>query len=83
MQVLFQAIEAAGTDEPQAVAEAMETIEAETVYGSVSMRAEDHQLLRPTFVGSVVTSDGGLGWEVQSTAEAAATSPEANPDCSL
>ncbi|MGH9270535.1 MAG: ABC transporter substrate-binding protein [Ilumatobacteraceae bacterium] len=83
MQVLFQAIEAAGTDEPQAVADAMASIEADSVYGTVTMRPGDHQLLRPTFVGSVVSAEGGLGWEVQSAAPAEETSPEPNPECQL
>lgn len=83
LQTLFQGIEEAGTDDPVAVAEAMEGLEVDTIFGPATMRAEDHQLLRPTFVGEIVVTDGGLGWEVISQAEASATSPEPSPDCSL
>lgn len=81
MMVLFQGIEAAGTDDPAAVAEALEGLEVDTLFGSVVMRAEDHQLLRPTFAGKVVTGDDGLAWEVVSIGDAATTTPAPNPDC--
>jgi branched-chain amino acid transport system substrate-binding protein len=54
------------------VAYALEGMEHETLWGTVIMRADDHQLYQPMFISTMVPVDGdkvvfdvektGLGW---------------------
>ncbi|MEB8386936.1 branched-chain amino acid ABC transporter substrate-binding protein [Rhodobacteraceae bacterium KMM 6894] len=70
MQMLGEAINAAGSAEPAAVAAALENMSFDGPTGKMQMRASDHQLFHPLFV-SVFTDDGitndsegtGLGWK--------------------
>ena len=52
MGMLDRAIEEAGTAEPTAVAFALEGMEMETPYGTVTMREDNHQLLQPLFIST-------------------------------
>ncbi len=52
MQMLDMAIEEAGTADPTAVAFALEGMELETPYGTVSMREDNHQLIQPLFIST-------------------------------
>lgn len=70
MQMLGEAINAAGSAEPAAVAAELEGMVFDGPSGAMKMRASDHQLFHPLFV-SVFTDDGitndsegtGLGWK--------------------
>lgn len=70
MQMLGEAINAAGSAEPAAVAAALENMSFDGPTGQMQMRAADHQLFHPLFV-SVFTDEGitndsedtGLGWQ--------------------
>jgi branched-chain amino acid transport system substrate-binding protein len=59
MQVLFQAVKAANSVNPDDVAKALSGREFDTILGKVTMRAEDHQLLKPNYFG-VVEEVGGV-----------------------
>lgn len=50
MNMLAAAIEKAGSDNPKAIAFALEGMEWKSPYGNVLMRAEDHQLLQPLYL---------------------------------
>ena len=52
MAMLDRAVEEGGTAEPIAVARALEGMEHETPYGTVTMREDNHQLLQPLFLST-------------------------------
>ncbi|MEJ8571589.1 ABC transporter substrate-binding protein [Microbaculum marinum] len=60
MQVLFQAVEKAGSTDPEALQKALSGGEFDTIMGKLTMRAEDHQLLTPNYFGVVEEQDGAL-----------------------
>jgi branched-chain amino acid transport system substrate-binding protein len=83
MEMLAKAIDKAGSTDAKAIALALEGMEHETLYGKVTMRAEDHQLIQPLYI-SVMTpvgTDGvkydventGIGWKTRARIEAEAT----------
>jgi branched-chain amino acid transport system substrate-binding protein len=81
-KLLFAAVEKAGSVDPGKVHDALEGLSIDTPYGEAEMRAEDHQLLVPANVAQVIkTPEGGLGFEVVSTADADVTTPEPSPAC--
>lgn len=83
MQVLFAAVEKANSTDPEKIKQALNGLTVETLLGPATMRAEDHQLLLPTYLGKVVRKDGGLGWEVVGKADADITTPSPDPACTL
>ena len=72
MEMVAKAFNKAGKVDPKAVAYALEGMEHETLWGTVIMRADDHQLYQPMFISTMVKTDGdkvkfdveltGLGW---------------------
>ncbi|WP_028654488.1 ABC transporter substrate-binding protein [Nocardioides sp. J54] len=84
MQAIFAAIEEAGSIAPADVAEALEGLTFDSIQGEVTMRAEDHQIEAPTYVGTVQKTAGG-GLELVATAAipAATNNPSPNPACKL
>lgn len=70
MQMLGEAINRAGSEEPAAIAAALSGATFEGVTGPMYMRASDHQLMHPLLV-SVFTNEGitndsentGIGWQ--------------------
>lgn len=83
MEMLAKAIDKAGSTDAKAIAFALSGMEHETLYGKVTMRAEDHQLIQPLYI-SVMTpvgTDGvkhdventGIGWKTRARIEAEAT----------
>lgn len=83
MNMLAAAIEKAGSDNPKAIAFALEGMEYESPYGKVTMRSEDHQLLQPLYIsvykkvgqGTVKydAENTGVGFQTVRRIEAAAT----------
>lgn len=59
-QVIFEGVRLAESIDPEAIAEALEGATLDTVYGSAIMRAEDHQLIIPNYIGQVKAVDGKL-----------------------
>jgi branched-chain amino acid transport system substrate-binding protein len=85
-QTLFAGVKKAGSIDPQKVQAALNDVSFDSIDGEVTMRAADHQLLRPSNLGQVVVAaggPGGLGWKIISTAPASATTPSANPACHM
>ena len=65
-RLLAAAIDKAGSTDTVKVARALEDLNFESVVGPVRMRAEDHQLLLPQVVNTIVPVDGKTvktGWE--------------------
>jgi branched-chain amino acid transport system substrate-binding protein len=60
MQVLFQGVKAAGSVKPADIQKALSGATLDTIYGTVKMRPEDHQLLLPNFVARIAMVDGKL-----------------------
>jgi ABC-type branched-subunit amino acid transport system substrate-binding protein len=80
-QLLFAAIEEAGTTDPAEVAEALHDLTVDSIAGEVTVRAEDHQVLRDSYLGEVVEGEQGLEFEILTTTPAEVTTPEADPAC--
>lgn len=80
MEMLAKAIDKAGSANAKAIANALEGMTHETYYGTVTMRAEDHQLLQPLYISvfTPVGTDGvkygvdntGIGWKTKAKIEA-------------
>ena len=60
VQVMFEGVTRAGSVKPADVAKALSGATLDTIYGSVKMRAEDHQLVLPNFIARVKMVDGTL-----------------------
>lgn len=82
-QMLIEGVRKAGSVDPADVREALSGLDFDSIAGPVEVRAEDHQLLQPTYVGKVQKTDGGFGWDILATAPASETSPKASSDCSM
>lgn len=65
MQVLFEGIRKAGSVKPVDVAKALKGATMDSIYGTVTMRAQDHQLVLPGYIGKVQMVNG----EYRSTLE--------------
>ncbi len=76
MQVLFQAVTKAGSVKPDDISKALSGGEFDTIMGRLTMRAADHQLLKPNYFGVVEPVDGVLRPVVKMTVEASAVAPE-------
>lgn len=75
MQVIFQAVKAANSVKPADVAKAMTGRSFDTIMGKLTVRAEDHQLLKPNYFGVVEPVDGVLRPVVKTTVSAADVAP--------
>lgn len=53
VQTIFAGVQKAGTVKPALVAEALRGLSFDSIYGPVTMRAEDNQLVVPNYVGQV------------------------------
>jgi branched-chain amino acid transport system substrate-binding protein len=75
IEMLAQAMEQAHSSDPQKVARALEGMTYDWLWGPVQMRADNHQLIQPLFISSVVKVDGkevkfdgdrsGMGWKAE------------------
>ncbi len=83
-ETLFAGIQKAGSIDPAKVDKALDGITFDSIDGTVTLRAADHQLLRPSNLGQVVkTSSGGEAFKILTSAPASATTASANSACSL
>ncbi|MFC7506054.1 ABC transporter substrate-binding protein [Nocardioides sp. GCM10030258] len=84
MQTLFAGVEEAGSIAPGDVAKALEGLTYNSIQGEVTMRAEDHQIEAPTYVGTVKKDDDGkLALVATAAIPASENNPEPNPACQL
>ena len=82
IQVMFEGVKKAGSVKPADVSKALRGAQLDTIYGNVTMRAEDNQLVLPNFVGRVKTVDGVLRPVVEQRFEASLT-PAPSPLCKM
>jgi branched-chain amino acid transport system substrate-binding protein len=75
MQVIFQSVRAANSVKPDDVAKAMAGGEFDTIMGKLTMRAADHQLLKPNYFGVIERVDGVLRPVVKTTVSAVDVAP--------
>jgi branched-chain amino acid transport system substrate-binding protein len=59
-QVLFEGVRLAKSVKPEAVSKALKNAQVNSVYGPVTMRGADHQLLIPNYMVTVKQADGKL-----------------------
>jgi branched-chain amino acid transport system substrate-binding protein len=84
MKALFAAVEKAHSVEPDAVAKALSDISFDVpFYGNVTMRAADHQLMLPNYIGRVARVDGELKPVVEVTVDAAHAIAPPSPACKM
>lgn len=83
LQAIFAAVEKAGSVAPADISAAFPGLTVDTVFGSVTMRAEDHQLGLPNYLGRAVEKDGTAVIEVVESYGADVAVPPADPACKL
>jgi len=82
MQVMFEGVKKASSVKPADVSIALGGATIDTIFGQVAMRAQDHQLLLPNFVGRVKMVDGQLRPVIEQRFDPAIT-PAPSPSCKL
>lgn len=80
-EVLFQAVAKAGSVKPEAVAKAMRGASFKTVFGDVTMRAGDNQLVLPNYFGRVNDYQGKLRPVITLTIPASVATPGPDKAC--
>lgn len=75
MEVIFQAVHAAKSVKADDVAKALPGRTFDTIMGKLTIRAEDHQLLKPNYFGIVESVDGVLRPVIKTTVSAADVAP--------
>ena len=81
-QVMFEGVKKAGSAQPADVAKALPGATIDSIYGPVTMRAADNQLVLPNFVGRAKVVDGVLRPVIEQTF-APALMPAASPLCKI
>lgn len=82
MMVLFQGVKLAGSVKPEAVTKALRGAQVETLYGKMTVRAADNQLLIPNYVARVKMSDGVLRPVIEQTYPET-IAPPPSPACKM
>ncbi|QRG09031.1 ABC transporter substrate-binding protein [Xanthobacter dioxanivorans] len=83
MQAIFSAVTKAKSVAPLEVAKALEGLTVSTVFGDVTMRAADHQMELPNYIGRVSETDGKVAIKTLLTFDAATATPPPSPACKL
>jgi len=84
MQMLFAAVARAGSDDPEKVARALEGLSLDnTIYGKVTMRAADHQLVMPNYIGKVAKVGGELKPVIEMAVDSGHAMPAPSPECKM
>jgi branched-chain amino acid transport system substrate-binding protein len=81
-QVMFDGVRLAKSVKPDDVSKALRGAELNTIYGKVTMRAADNQLVLPNYVGRVKMVDGALRPVIEDTYPASLTPPP-SPLCKM
>jgi len=81
-QVMFDGVRLAKSVKPEEVSKALRGAELSTIYGKVTMRAADNQLMLPNYVGRVKMVDGALRPVIEDTYPASLTPPP-SPLCKM
>lgn len=81
-QVMFEGVKKAGSVKPADVSKALRGASLDTIFGTVTMRAQDNQLVLPNYVGRIKSVDGALHSVIEQTFPASLT-PAASPLCKM
>lgn len=81
-QVMFEGVKKAGSVKPADVSKALRGASLETVFGHVTMRAADNQLVVPNYVGRVKLVDGALRPVIEQRFDPSLT-PAPSPLCKM
>lgn len=81
-QVMFEGVKKAGSVKPADVSKALRGASLETVFGNVTMRAADNQLVVPNYVGRVKLVDGALRPVIEQRFDPSLT-PAPSPLCKM
>lgn len=81
-QVMFEGVRLAKSVKPADVSKALRGAQIDTIYGNVTMRAADNQLVLPNYVGRVKTVDGVLRPVIEQTFPPSLT-PAPSPLCKM
>jgi len=81
-QVMFEGVRKAGSVDPAEVSKALRGATLDTVYGTVTMRAADNQLVLPNYVGRAKLVDGQVLPVVEQAFPATLTPPP-SPLCKM
>lgn len=81
-QVMFDGVRLAKSVKPEDVSKALRGAELNTIYGKVTMRAADNQLMLPNYVGRAKMVDGTLRPVIEDTYPASLTPPP-SPLCKM
>jgi branched-chain amino acid transport system substrate-binding protein len=82
VQVMFEGVRKAGSARPADVSKALPGATIDSIYGPVTMRSADNQLVLPNFVGRAKVVDGVLRPVIEQTF-APALMPAASPLCKI
>jgi branched-chain amino acid transport system substrate-binding protein len=82
IQVVFEGVKLAKSVKPEEVSKALKGAQIDSIYGPVTMRAADNQLLLPNYVGRAKTVDGVLRPVIEQTF-APSIIPAASPLCKM
>ncbi len=82
VQAIFEGVRRAHSVKPADVAAALRGASYDTVYGKVTMRADDNQLVLPNFVGRAKMVDGQLRPVIEKTFPPS-IAPAASPLCKM
>ena len=80
-QFLFEAIRKAGSIDPDDVKTAMAGLTLDTISGKITMKPQDHQAIRDTFVGEVVKQGDGMAFKVVATVTPTEQTKAPDPAC--
>ena len=82
MLVMFEGVKKAGSPKPGDVAKALRGATFDTIYGQVTMRAQDNQLVLPSYAARVKVVDGQLRPVIEQAFPATLTPPP-SPLCKM
>ena len=82
VMVMLQGIKLANSVQPEAVTKALRGAQVETLYGKMTVRAADNQLLIPNYVARVKMADGVLRPVIEQTYPET-IAPPASPLCKM
>lgn len=83
MKTIFGAVTKAKSVAPADVAKALEGLTTSTPFGDVTMRAADHQLELPNYLGRVVDQNGTISIAVARSFDAATATPAPSGACKM
>jgi branched-chain amino acid transport system substrate-binding protein len=82
MLVMFEGVKKSGSVKPADVAKAVRGMTLETLYGPATMRAQDNQLVLPTYSARAKVADGVLRPVIEQRFDPSLT-PAPSPLCKL